>query len=155
MTTTSTSCSAMPGVLPDLPLALHEPAAALAVVEDHDIAPVGRDDLPVAAPQRLVGPPAILDQPRLADRLDVAAADGERAALGVGSHGDALRNRQAARAGHPSNGARTARRSGTRESGSTISTRSAASGPATARVWRTASRSRAARTTLASSSRWR
>ena len=55
-----------------------------------------------------------------------------------------------------SKGASTARRSGNRESGSTSSTRSAASGPAAARAWRIASRRRAARAAAGSSSsgRW-
>ena len=44
---------------------------------------------------------------------------------------------------YPSNGVSTARRSGTRDSGSTSSTRRAASGPAAARAWRMASRRRA------------
>src|SRR5262245_10875904 len=98
MTTTSTSCSAMRESYPmrtkasGLILCMHTfgpdpfvrvPAASGAVVEDDDVAAVGRDDLPVATLQRLVGPPAVLDEPRLADRLDVAAADGERAAVGV------------------------------------------------------------------------
>ena len=57
---------------------------------------------------------------------------------------------------HGSHGASVSRRSGTRESGSTGMMRSAASGPATERAWRTASRSRARRIVAgsASSERW-
>ena len=50
-----------------------------------------------------------------------------------------------------SNGVSTTRRSGTRESGSISRTRSAASGPATARAWRTASRRRSSRRAAPSS----
>ena len=56
---------------------------------------------------------------------------------------------------HGSQGASARRRSGTRESGSTERMRRAASGPAAARVWRTASRRRARRIAAGSASRER
>ena len=56
-------------------LALGEPPPALQVAVDDEVAPVGGDDLPVAAAQRLRRPPAVLDEPRLAHGLDRPAAD--------------------------------------------------------------------------------
>src|SRR4051794_39799816 len=124
--------------------ALPIPACIVEVAEDDDVAPVVGDDLPVAAPQRAVGPPAVLDEPRLAHRVDGSTVDPQRLPARIRAHARATRLVEAPRPAH-SNGVRTARRSGTRESGSMASTRSAASGPAAARAWATASRSRAAR----------
>src|SRR5262249_10217591 len=121
--------------------AMTEPASVPELAEHDEVAPVDRDHLPVATPQRPVGPPAVLDEPRLADGDDLVTVDRlrppARARDDVGSFRDG--EATGARA-HSSNGASTARRSGTRESGSTASTRSAPSGPATARTWRIASR---------------
>src|SRR4051794_16170530 len=119
------------------------PATLLEVAEDDEVAAVERDDLPVAAPQRAVRPPAVLDEPRLADGGHLVTVDRKRPAARAGLDRHGLRDSETPSAGaHGSNGVSTTRRSGTRESGSTSRTRSAASGPATARVWRTASRKR-------------
>src|SRR3954451_8930080 len=133
---------------------LRVPAPARELAEDDEVAPVVGHDLPVAAAQRAVRPPAVLDEPRLAHSLDGPAGDRLGPPAGAGADLDGPRRGEAARAAarpspiapHGSHGASVCRRSGTRESGSTGTMRSAASGPATARAWRTASRSRAART---------
>ena len=112
-----------------------EPASVPEFAEDDEVASVDRDDLPVAASQRPVRPPAVFDEPRFAHRDDLVAIDRLRAPAGSGDDVGRPWNRDAAGAGaHSSNGVSTARRSGTRESGSTASTRSAPSGPATART---------------------
>src|SRR5688500_16193442 len=121
---------------------LPEPPSGLDFPEDDEVAPVHGDDLPVATADRAVGPPTVLDEPGLAHRVHRAAVDDERAAALPRPHASGQRFVQPSRAGAHSNGASTARRSGTRESGSTSSTRSAASGPAAARACRTASRRR-------------
>src|SRR4051794_35395957 len=111
------------------------PPPVLEIVVDDDVAPARGHHLPVAPAQGLVGPPAVLDQPRLAHAVDVAALDPERAAAGAGADRHAARDAEAAGArAHSSNGARAARRSGTREPGSRGRTRRAASGPAAARA---------------------
>src|SRR5947207_4383874 len=146
---------------------LGEPPPALEVVEYHEVAAVGGDDLPIAAAQRATGPPAVLHQPGLPDRIDLVPGHGERAPLGAGADRGPARGGETARRVHgsrsrgrpfraPSNGASSARRSGTRESSSTVTTRRAASGPAAARAWATASRRRALRAaaTSSSSGRW-
>ena len=141
------------------------------LAEDDEVAPVGGHDLPVAAAQRALRPPAVLHEPGLAHRLDGAPADLLRPpalpARGPPTlRGVARRRGPRLRRGgvgarrsspHGSHGASVCRRSGTRESGSTGTIRSAASGPATARVCRTASRRRAARIAAGSeiSERWR
>src|SRR4051812_49943752 len=132
---------------------LRVPAPARELAEEDEVAPVVGHALPVAAAQRAVRPPAVLDEPGLAHSLDGPAADRLGPPAGAGADFDGPRRREAARAAarpspvapHGSHGASVCRRSGTRESGSTGTMRSAASGPATARAWRTASRSRAAR----------
>jgi len=139
-------------------LPLREPALVDQVAEHDDATTAARDDLPVATAQGALRPPAILDQPRLAHELDLPAPHGERPAAGVRAHLHGPRRAETPRVAHGSgtvferNGASTARRSGTREHGSTASTRKAASGPAAVRAWRTASRSRAARATAGSES---
>jgi hypothetical protein len=67
-----------------------EPAAAHEVAERDEVAAVGGDHLPVAAAKGHVRPPAVLDQPRLADGLDGAAVDRLRPAVGGGAHPDTL-----------------------------------------------------------------
>src|SRR3954454_8460800 len=144
---------------------LRVPAPARQLAEDDEVAPVVGHDLPVAAAQRAVRPPAVLDEPGLAHSLDDPAADRLGPPAGAGAYLDGPRLGEAARAAarrrpiapHGSHGASVCRRSGTRESGSTGMMRNAASGPATARAWRTASRSRAARIAAGSaiSERWR
>src|SRR3954454_21708141 len=115
--------------------AMPEPASVPELAEDDEGPAVDRDDLPVAATQRTVGPPAVLDEPRLAHGDDLVAVDRLRSAARPGDDVGRPRDGEATRAGaHSSNGVSTARRSGTRESGSTASTRSAPSGPATART---------------------
>ena len=112
-----------------------EPASVPELAEDDEVASVDRDDLPVAAAQWPVRPPAVLDEPGLAHRDDLVAIDRLRAPAGSGDDVGRPWDREAAGArAHSSNGVSTARRSGTRESGSTASTRSAPSGPATART---------------------
>src|SRR4051795_10742021 len=129
-----------------------EPAPVRELAEHDEVAPVDGHHLPVAPAQRPLGPPAILDQPGFADRDDLVAIDGLRAPAGPDDDIGALWDGEPAGPGaHSSNGVSTARRSGTRESGSTASTRSAPSGPATARTWRMASRSRARRAAVPSS----
>src|SRR4051812_26175511 len=59
------------------------PLAKLAE-DDEQFAPHG-DDLPVTTAHGLVGPPAVLDEPGLADRVDRAAVNGERTAMVVGA----------------------------------------------------------------------
>jgi hypothetical protein len=54
-------------------------------MKDDNIAPAGRDHLPVPAADRAIGPPSILDQPRLAYRVDGASVDLERASVGSGA----------------------------------------------------------------------
>src|SRR4051812_30084887 len=112
-------------------LSLREPAALDEVAERDQVASVGGHHLPVAPTQGPVRPPAVLDQPRLADRLDRVAVDRLRVTvLGrLDRYGHRLRE-----ALHGSQGVSARRRSGTRESGSTGRMRSAASGPAAARA---------------------
>src|SRR3954449_3877263 len=154
-------------------LPLRVPGLRAEVAEDDEVAPVVGHDLPVAAPQRAVRPPAVLHEPGLPDRLDSLPAHPLRPPLlpGVDLHlarrGEPARaarlwHRGGAQRGsfswrHGSHGASVCLLSGTLESGSTGTIRSAASGPATARVCRTASRSRAARMVAGSeiSERWR
>jgi len=83
---------------------------------------------------------------------DILAGDRERAASVPHAHRRGAREVEPAGRRAHENGVSTARRSGTREPGSTSSTRRAASGPAATRAWRTASRSRARRTAIESSS---
>src|ERR1700753_2723484 len=71
-------------------------------MEDHLVAPAGGDHLPVAPPQRLLGPPAILDQPRLPHRVHLALVDLERAPTITGGHRHPARHAQTARTGHQS-----------------------------------------------------
>src|SRR5919197_5770798 len=128
------------------------PPSVRELAEDDQVAAVDGDDLPVAPAQRPVRPPAVLDQPRFADRDDLVAVDGLGPPTRTGDDVGRSRYGEAPGPGaHSSNGVSTARRSGTRESGSTASTRSAPSGPATARTWRIASRRRARRWAVPSS----
>src|SRR6476661_7591761 len=76
------------------------PGLPLEVAEDHEVAPVARDHLPVAAPQRRVGPPPVLDQPRLAHRLDGPAVDRQGAAIVSRAYAREARRRQPAGTGH-------------------------------------------------------
>src|SRR5215207_2686941 len=59
--------------------ALSEPPPALQHVEDHDVAPAGRDHLPVAAAHGSRRPPPILHKPGLAHGVDLAPVDAARA----------------------------------------------------------------------------
>ena len=118
------------------------------LAEDDHVAAVGEHQLEVAAAQRLGGPPAVLDQPLLAHRLDrdagrPPAARRPRRRRAPATGGAVEREVTAAAfTASSGNGVSIARRSGTREPGSTSSTRSTASRPAAARAWRTASASR-------------
>ena len=73
-------------------------------MEDDEVAPGFADELPVAPAQRLLGPPAILDQPRLADLGDDVPVDPQRPALGVGLDARA-RAREATGVSPPGRGA--------------------------------------------------
>src|SRR3954465_6102330 len=97
-----------------------EPASGRELAEHDEVAAVDRHDLPVAPPQWPVGPPAVLDEPRLADRHDLVTVDRLRPPARPGDDVDRPRDGEApgARA-HSSNGVSTARRSGTREAGAT------------------------------------
>ena len=75
---------------------LAEPAPAGEVVEDDEVAPALADELPVAAAQRLLGPPAVLDQPGLAHVLDGLPVDLERLPAGGGAHPRGARQGEAA-----------------------------------------------------------
>jgi hypothetical protein len=55
--------------------AVRVPAALLELAEDHEVAAVDRDDLPVSTAQRTLGPPPVLDEPRLPDGHDLVAGD--------------------------------------------------------------------------------
>src|SRR5919204_6384502 len=75
------------------------PAALGELAKDHEVAPVDGDHLPVAAATRRVGPPAILDEPRLANRDDLMVIDRLRAPAGAGEDGGGARDAEAAGAG--------------------------------------------------------
>src|SRR4051812_2978065 len=121
---------------------LRVPAPARELAEDDEVAPVVGHDLPVAAAQRAVPPPPVPPAPGPAHRPHGPAADRLGPPAGAGADFDGPRRREAARAAarpspvapHGSHGASVCRRSGTRESGSTGTMRSAASGPPTARA---------------------
>ena len=81
-------------------LALTPPPPALQIVEHDLVAPAGGDDLPVPAAQRFLGPPPILDQPRLADRVDLAIVDLARTAVIARVHRDTAGHREAAGSAH-------------------------------------------------------
>src|SRR3954452_25427483 len=154
-------------------LSLRVPGLREEVAEHDEVAPVVGHDLPVVEPQRAVRPPAVVHEPGLPDRLDSLPAHTLGPPLLAGVHLHLARGGEPARAArlwrrggaqrgsfsgrHGSHGASVCLLSGTLESGSTGTIRSAASGPATARVCRTASRSRAARMVAGSeiSERWR
>ena len=119
------------------------------------VAAAGGEHLPVAAAHRLVGPPAILDKPGLTDRIDSSAhrrRAGARGRAGDGGQQPASLCFERALA-HSSCGVSSARRSGTRESGSISTTRIAASGPAAARACSMPSRRGAPRLSLSPSSK--
>src|SRR5215216_6653734 len=114
--------------------ALCEPSPFAQIMEDDEIAAAGRDDLPVAAPDWPTVPPAVFHEPRLAHGIDKTALDRAWSAVDcISLDPRSARLRQPVIAAH-SNGVSTTRRSGTRDSASTASTRSAASGPAAARA---------------------
>ena len=61
---------------------------------EHDlITTITCNDLPVAAVQRTVGPPAVLDQPRLSHGVHLGAVDNDRPTLLVCGDAHAARNR--------------------------------------------------------------
>jgi hypothetical protein len=60
-------------------------------MEDDLVTTAERDDLPVAPPQRLLSPPAVLDQPGLANRIDLATVDDLGTAIGGGADRDRAR----------------------------------------------------------------
>jgi hypothetical protein len=68
---------------------------------EHDlVASADRDDLPIASPQRLVGPPPILDEPRFPDGFDVATFDGRWTTVLAGFDDDATGDGDPARPTH-------------------------------------------------------
>src|SRR5215210_1629179 len=87
----------MPRILPGRsPLRVPTPPQEIA--EDDEVAPVARDDLPVATAQRPLRPPAVLDEPRLAHGLDDPAPDRLGPAAGPGADLDGARGGETARA---------------------------------------------------------
>src|ERR1700730_4773764 len=122
---------------------LAKPMPVGEIVEDDEAAPGLADELPVTAAQRLLAPPAILDQPGLAHVGDGVSVDRQRLPAGGDSHPRAARQGEAAWRAHHRNGGSITRGSGTRESSSRQWTRNAASAPAALRIWWIASRSRA------------
>src|SRR3954468_15325347 len=77
---------------------LRVPAPARELAEDDEVAPVVGHDLPVAAAQRAVRPPAVPAEPGLAHSLDGPAADRLGPPAGAGADLDGPRRREAARA---------------------------------------------------------
>src|SRR5918912_1962480 len=91
--------------------AMAEPASVIELAQHDEVAAVDRHHLPVATAQRAVGPPAVLDEPRLADRDDLVAVDGLRPPAPPGDDVDPPRGGEGAGAGaHSSNGGGTAPR---------------------------------------------
>ena len=77
-----------------------EPAPAAGIAEDGERAAVGHRQLEVVAAQRARRPPAVLDQPLLAHRLDRRRVDRARGAHGIGEHRDRPWLVESARPGH-------------------------------------------------------
>src|SRR4051812_33008100 len=75
------------------------PAALVELAEDDEVTAVDGDHFPVAPAQRAVGPPAVLDEPRLAHRDDLVAVDGQRPAARAGQDVRRARDGEAAGAG--------------------------------------------------------
>jgi hypothetical protein len=70
---------------------------------EHDLVASARgNDLPVATAQGFLGPPSILNQPRLADRVNHAPVDDQWTTVVADSDGNPSRNRQTARTAHRS-----------------------------------------------------
>src|SRR5207247_572268 len=116
-------------------------------------APVLQDQLEITSAQRPAGPPAVLDEPVLQDRFDAHPAQCKRPAVVAGTDSRGPGPAKAPGRGHSTAGygASTARRSGSREPGSTSSTRITASSPAAWRTCLTASPSFARRSSAGSS----
>ena len=62
-------------------LPLLPPPPALKIVENNFVSPTSGDDLPVAATKWTISPPPVLDKPRFAYRVDLAAVNRERATV--------------------------------------------------------------------------
>src|SRR3954470_22108725 len=75
------------------------PAALDQLAEDDEVPAIDGDDLPVAPAQRPVGPPAILDEPRLAHGHDLVLVAGERPSPGAGEDGGGARDAETTGAG--------------------------------------------------------
>jgi hypothetical protein len=73
---------------------LPPPPSAVQIVEHDVVAARGGDDLPVAAAQGTIGPPAILDKPGLPDGLDVPGVDDQGCSVLARADGDTDWNRQ-------------------------------------------------------------
>jgi hypothetical protein len=69
-------------------------------VEDDLVTTAGGDDFPVATAQGPIGPPAILDQPRLSHAVHGSAVDEQRPTVVVGANGDAAGYGEATRPAH-------------------------------------------------------
>src|ERR1700730_9715478 len=65
---------------------LAKPMPVGEIVEDDEVAPGLADELPVTAAQRLLAPPAILDQPGLAHVGDGVSVDRQRLPAGGDAH---------------------------------------------------------------------
>src|SRR5690348_5136897 len=81
-------------------LPLSPPPPADQIVEHDLVAPASRHDLPVMPAQGRCGPPSVLDQPRLAHRVDLSALDRARLTVLGGADRDAAGDREPARTGH-------------------------------------------------------
>jgi hypothetical protein len=72
------------------------PAALGELAEDDEVAAVDGDDLPIAPADGSVGPPAILDEPRLADGDDLVVVDRLGTPAAAGEDGGGTRDAEAA-----------------------------------------------------------
>src|SRR3954447_19448269 len=76
------------------------PGTLLQIAKDDRVATTRDEHLPVAPPQRLVGPPAILDQPRLPHRFHLSAGHDHRPPVRADGDRDQPREVQATGRGH-------------------------------------------------------
>ena len=89
-----------PGSSGPLPI----PALSAGGAEDREGAAVAQRQLEVVPAQRLRRPPAVLDQPLLADGVDPDPLDCGRSAAGIGADRHPFRGIETAKAGHQSSG---------------------------------------------------
>src|ERR1700733_1154592 len=89
---------------PTTSTSLGEPSPGTEVMEDHEVAPARAHNLPVAAAQRSAGPPAVLDQTRLAHLLDRLAINRARDAADAHLHAHGARQVERQAPTHPGKG---------------------------------------------------